>query len=93
MGFIKAQSQDANLCRACDQFLAMVILNIVPTTLMLVSFTFEENKVDQSTEEQAGFASVLPVDPGEFVQWLIHVLSATLCFIGMGDDCWSFELR
>jgi len=78
--FIKAQTQHPEARRVLDQFLATVWFLVIPCTLILVSFMFEEAKVS----EGSSFLAIVPSDAKEFTQWLFLVLAATFCFFGLG---------
>jgi len=54
---------------------------IVPNTLILISFMFEE---EAPADGATGAASVIPSNMDDFIQWLFHVVAATLVFIGLG---------
>jgi len=72
----KSVNVDRTLEMAIDQFLFTVLCGVVPNLLILISFMFIEE-----TDEAGNVA--LP-DGEDLIQWILHVLAATLAFAGLG---------
>lgn len=72
---------------ALDQFLFTVFLIVLPNLLLLVSFMFVEDVGEVDSQE----GWVAPDrNTEEFWHWLIHVVAATLCFVGLGTAAFLY---
>jgi len=72
----KSAKVDPVLGMALDQFLFTVLCGVVPNLLILISFMFIED-ADEDGNIQ------IP-DGEDLIQWILHVVAATLAFAGLG---------
>lgn len=73
-----------NLRPAADRFLIMLHWVVLPCLLLLSSFSFdhEEPEYQLSHGNQISYFDTIPKSGVAFVNWLVHVLSTCLFFMG-----------
>jgi hypothetical protein len=72
----KSTKVDPVLVMALDQFLFTVLAGVVPNLLILISFMFIEDADE--------YGNIQIPKGEELIQWLLHVVAATLAFMGLG---------